>query len=116
MPASPWFSNAFGTVFGGAISLLLDFAVNFACMTTVPAATAFAPLDLKVNFLRPVIPDGSELTASATITHRGRNVAVVAGEVTAANGKRVAVGNETILILPDRPWDRPVYVVDERPI
>jgi len=116
MPASAWFSNAFGSVFGGAISLLLDFTANMACMTTVPAATAFAPLDLKVNFLRPVFPDGSDLTATATVTHRGRNVAVVSSELTAANGKRVAVANETTLILPGRPWDRPVYVVDEAPI
>ena len=115
MPASPWFSNAFGSLFGGAITLPIDFVSNCACLTTIPAATSFAPLDLKVNFLRPVVPDGALLTANATVTHRGRSVAFVASEVLNDDGKKVAVASETILILPGRPWERPVYVVDEVP-
>jgi uncharacterized protein (TIGR00369 family) len=115
MPASLWFSQAFGTVYGGAVTLLLEFTCTCACLTTVPPATSFAPLDLKVNFLRPVLPNGSTLTAEASVTHRGRSVAVVTSEVTNADGRKVAVASETILILPDRPWERPVYVVDELP-
>jgi uncharacterized protein (TIGR00369 family) len=115
MPASPWFSNAFGNVYGGSITLLAEFTSTCACLTTVPAATSFAPLDLKVNFLRPVLPDDGWLSAMATVTHRGRSVAVVACEVVNESGKKVAVASETILILPGRPWERPVYVVDESP-
>jgi hypothetical protein len=40
---------------------------------------------------------------------------VVASEVTNEDGRKVAVASETILILPDRPWERPVYVADELP-
>jgi acyl-coenzyme A thioesterase PaaI-like protein len=72
-------------------------------------------LDLKVNFLRPVAPDGATLTANAEVTHRGRSIAVVACEVLNDDAKKVAVATETILILPGRPWERPVYVVDEVP-
>jgi uncharacterized protein (TIGR00369 family) len=72
-------------------------------------------LDLKVNFLRPVTPDGATLTANATVTHRGRSIAVVASEVLNYQGKKVALATETILILPGRPWERPIYVVDEVP-
>jgi uncharacterized protein (TIGR00369 family) len=115
MPASPWFSQAFGRVFGGMITLLLEYTSTCACLSTVPAATSFAPLDLKVNFLRPVLPNGSILTAKATVIHRGRSVALIASEVMNEEGKVVAVASETILILPDRPWERPVYVVDEMP-
>jgi len=115
MPASPWFSNSSGSLYGGAITFLLDFSSNCACLTTLPAATAFAPLDLKVNFLRPVLPDGSTLSAKATVTHRGRSVAVITSEVVNEDGKKIAVASETILILADRAWERPVYVVDEAP-
>ena len=113
LPASPWFSQAFGTIFGGTITLLSEFTATCACLSTIPPATSFSPLDLKVNFLRPVVPDGSKLVARASVTHRGRSVAVVAGDVVNKDGKKVAIANETILILPDRPWERPVYVVDE---
>ena len=43
-----------------------------AVQTTIPAGFAFAGLDLKVNFLRPVFPDASELTARAEVVHPGR--------------------------------------------
>lgn len=113
MPASAWFANGFGTIYGGAQALLADFALNSAVLTTVPAATSFSPLDLKINFLRPVLPDVGLLTANATVTHRGRTIAVVSCEILNAAGKQVAVAGETILILPGRSWDRPVSVADE---
>ena len=31
----------------------------------------------------------------------------------ATTGKPVAIGNESTLVLPDRPWDRAVSVADE---
>jgi uncharacterized protein (TIGR00369 family) len=113
MPSSAWYTNGYGIIYGGALALLADFALNIALTTTIPAATSFSPLDLKVNFLRPVLPDGGLLTARATVTHRGRSIAVVGCEILNAAGKQVAVAGETILVLPDRSWDRPVYVQDE---
>ena len=38
-------------------------AIDGTVQTTVPASTAFAPVDLKVYFLRPVPPDGRDLVA-----------------------------------------------------
>jgi hypothetical protein len=38
---------------------------------------------------------------------------VVGCEILNGAGKQVAVATETILILPGRSWDRPVYVADE---
>jgi uncharacterized protein (TIGR00369 family) len=113
MPASAWFTNGYGIVYGGALALLADFALNTAVLTTVPPATSFSPLDLKVNFLRPVLPDGGPLTVKAGVTHRGRSIAVVGCEILNEAGKQVALAGETILILPERSWDRPVYVQDE---
>jgi uncharacterized protein (TIGR00369 family) len=72
LPASPWFSQAFGTVFGGITTLLAEFTATCACLSTVPAATSFSPLDMKINFLRPVLPDGSNLIARSNVIHRGR--------------------------------------------
>jgi uncharacterized protein (TIGR00369 family) len=113
MPASAWYANGYGVIYGGALALLADYALNCAVLTTLPAATSFSPLDLKINFLRPVLPDGGLLTARATVNHRGRSIAVVNCEILNAGGKQVAVAGETILILPERSWERPVYVADE---
>jgi uncharacterized protein (TIGR00369 family) len=71
--------------------------------TTVAAGTAFATVDLKVYFLRPVTPDGRPLTARGTIVHRGRQVVVASSEVLDADGKRVAVAVGSAMILPGRP-------------
>ena len=103
MPATTWLCSPLGTVQGGMIGLLADNAVGTAIQTLLPAGTAYASLDLKVNFLRPVSPDGSDLTAQGTVTHRGKTIAVADAEVTNASGKRVAVARGSAVILPDRP-------------
>jgi len=113
MPASPWLSTALGVIYGGALALLADAAITTATATTLPPATAFSPLDLKVNFLRPVVPHPGELMARARVVHRGRTIAVVTCEIINAEGKTVAMATASVLILPGRPWDRPVYVEDE---
>lgn len=113
MPASPWLSTALGVIYGGALALLADATITTATATTIPPATAFSPLDLKVNFLRPVLPNAGELVARARVVHRGRTIEVVTCEIINAEGKTVAMATASVLILPNRPWDRPVYVEDE---
>lgn len=113
MPASGWLCNAFGVLYGGAIAFLADAAIILAAGTTVPAATAFNTIDLKLYFLRPVLPAGGELVARATVTHRGRSIAVVSCELTGPEGAVTAEATGSVLILPGRHWKRPVQVADE---
>jgi uncharacterized protein (TIGR00369 family) len=116
MPASPWLCNAFGVLYGGVIALFADVAMTLAVGTTVPAATAYSPLDLTVHFLRPILPVG-ELLARARVTHRGRTIAVASCEIVDAKGKVLAQASGSTLILPGRPWESPVNVADEiRPV
>ena len=60
LPASPWLASPQPLLYGGAIALLADAALSGAVMTINPAGGSFAPLDLKVNFLRPVLPDAAD--------------------------------------------------------
>jgi uncharacterized protein (TIGR00369 family) len=113
MPASAWLTTALGVVYGGALALLADASITAATSTIVPPATAFSPLDLKVNYLRPVLPHDGELVARARIVHRGRTIAVGTCDVLNAAGKTVVMATGSVLILPGRPWDRPVYVEEE---
>ncbi|PZR97928.1 MAG: thioesterase, partial [Candidatus Nephthysia bennettiae] len=66
--------------------MIAGLAVEGSIETTVPAGTAFATVDLKVYFVRPVMPDGRDLRARGTVVHRGRTVAVATSEVLDADG------------------------------
>lgn len=104
LPATPWLTSPAGTVQGGALALLADTAAAGAVQTTIPRRTAYAPLDLKVNYLRPVFADGRDLLGRATIIHRGRTMAVARVELSNAEGKTVAVATGTALIREGMPW------------
>jgi uncharacterized protein (TIGR00369 family) len=104
MPASLWFCTGFGTFYGGALTAFADAAINAAVMTTVPAGTSFGTLDLKVNFLRQVTPDGRPLIARATVEQRGRTIAVATCRIDDADGKLVAIASGSAMISPGRPW------------
>ena len=66
---------------GGAVALLAEAGLSGAIQTTVPARTALAPIDLKVNYLRPLAADGRLATATGRVLHSGRRVAVATAEV-----------------------------------
>jgi uncharacterized protein (TIGR00369 family) len=103
MPRTEWLASPSGRLQGGAIAMLADFAMLIAVETTVPAGVAFAGLDLKANFLRPVPPDDSELTARAEIIHAGRTIAITRAAVTNAEGKPVLLATGSSIYLPGRP-------------
>ncbi|HYH28378.1 MAG TPA: PaaI family thioesterase [Actinomycetota bacterium] len=105
MPASQWMCSAFGTFYGGALAVLADAALTGAVGTTCGGRSTFGTLDLKMNFLRPVTPDGRELTARARVVHRGRTIAVATCEVEDAQGRRVAMATSSFMILPGKRWD-----------
>jgi uncharacterized protein (TIGR00369 family) len=103
LPATVWLTSPARTVQGGVIAMLADAAMLTAVETTAAAGTAFAGLDLKVNFLRPAFPDGRDLTARASVTHSGRTLVITRAEVEDADGKRVALATGSSMYLPGRP-------------
>jgi uncharacterized protein (TIGR00369 family) len=105
MPASGWLASPLGTVEGGITACLADVTMACAVQTTVPAGSAYAPTDLRVQFLRPVPPDGGPLTCRAAVVHRGRGLAVARAEVSNADQKLVALANASAMILPGRRAD-----------
>jgi uncharacterized protein (TIGR00369 family) len=103
MPATEWLTAPPpGRVQGGAVALLAETALSAAIQTTLPPRTALAPIDLKVNYLRPLAADGREATARGTVAHAGRRIAVAHAEVRGADGKQVALATGSAMILPGR--------------
>jgi uncharacterized protein (TIGR00369 family) len=104
VPASRWIGVVARRAFGGGLALFADAAIAGAVTTTLPAGTTVAPLDLKVQFLRGVIADGSELMVRAEVFHRGQTLAVTNAELLTADGKVAAVASASALIIPDSSW------------
>jgi uncharacterized protein (TIGR00369 family) len=104
MPATEWLCAPLrGRVQGGAVALLAEAALSGAIQTTMPAGTAAAPVDLKVNYLRPLSADGRRAVAHGRIVHGGRRIAVANTELFDADGKAVAVATGSAMVLPGRP-------------
>lgn len=81
--------------------------------SVVPAGTSWATLDLRIRFLRPVVPDGLLLEVRTAVAHRGRRIAVVSAEVMTAEGKVAALADASAMLLPGRPWAHPTPTIDE---
>jgi uncharacterized protein (TIGR00369 family) len=81
---------------------LAETALSAAIQTTLPARTAVAPIDLKVNYLRPLASDGRQATALGTVAHAGRRIAVAHAAVHDADGKQIALATGSAMILPGR--------------
>ena len=103
LPCSRWLSTSAGTVQGGFTAMLAEAALSAAVFSTAPAGTATATLDLKVNYLRPVFPDGEDLRARARVLHRGRTIAIASAELLNAEDKPVALATGSSMYLPGRP-------------
>jgi uncharacterized protein (TIGR00369 family) len=108
--AREWLCSPARTIYGGVLAFLCDGAMTAAIGTTLPAQHSSAALDLKVQFLRPGIADGTELRVNGSVVHRGRNLAVTRAEVLNAEGKALVLATGSSLVL-QRPWSR-VAVAD----
>jgi uncharacterized protein (TIGR00369 family) len=103
MPATEWLASPTRMLQGGAVAMLAEFAMLIAVHTTTPAGLAFAGLDLKANFLRPVPPETGDLTATAEVVHRGRTLAITRATVSNPEGKPALLATGSSIYLPGRP-------------
>ncbi|MFN2610314.1 MAG: PaaI family thioesterase [Actinomycetota bacterium] len=115
MPASPWMSSPTGMLYGGALAWVMDVGLTGAVSLAAAPGDGYALLDMKIHFLRPAVPDGSDLIVNASITHRGKTFVVVNGEIMNTAGKRVAVAAGSGMLLPGRMAERhePLEPADE---
>ena len=102
MPAHEWLCAPEARVYGGVTAYLAHDSMAVAVQTTLPKGTAYATLDLTVNFVRPIPADGRELRARARVFHRGRTFAVAGTEIVNADGKTVATASSSSMVLPGR--------------
>ncbi len=94
--------NPIGSVHGGIISALLDSALSCAVHSTLPAGTGYTTVELKVNFVRPVVTGSGRLRAEGRVIHAGSRLATAEARLTDAAGQLHAHAVGTCLVLPPR--------------
>jgi uncharacterized protein (TIGR00369 family) len=93
------FLNPLGSVHGGWTSAILDSAMACAVHTTLKAGEGYTSVEMKINFVRPVMPDLGELTCEGVVIHRGGTLATSEGKLLDGKGRLLAHGTETCMIM-----------------
>ena len=96
----PQHYNPIGSVHGGVALTLLDSAMGCAVHTLLEAGVGYTTLELKTNFVRPITSETGVISCEGTVIHKGSRIATAEGKLTDANGKLLAHGTTTCLILP----------------
>jgi uncharacterized protein (TIGR00369 family) len=100
--AGPHLLNPLGGVHGGVALTLIDSAAGCAVHTELPPGVGYTTIETKVNFTRPVPPDGSPVRCEGRVVTRGRQIATAEARLLSAEGKVLAHGTSTMIILHPR--------------
>jgi uncharacterized protein (TIGR00369 family) len=90
--------NPIGMVHGGLVCTLLDTVTGCAAHSSLPAGAAYTSVEIKVNYLRPVLADTGLLTATGHVIKGGNRVVFAEGNVTNSAGELVATASSTLLV------------------
>lgn len=91
--------NPIGSVHGGYYGTLLDSCMSCAIHSLLEQSTGYTTLEYKVNIVRAIGADVSEVFAEGNIVHLGRRIATADGKITDAKGKLYAHGTVTCIVL-----------------
>ncbi len=92
--------NPLGVVHGGYAATLLDSCMGCAVHSTLPAGTGYATVEFKVTLLRALTAATGEVRAEGRLLHGGRRIAAAEGRLTDAQGRLLAHGSTSCLIMP----------------
>ncbi len=91
--------NYFGGAHGGLIATLVD-TVCFFPKPLLPSGRLVTTTNLNVNYVRPA-QVGDRLIARSELLHMGRRTASLAVRVSDGEGRLVAHGTATLMVLSD---------------
>ena len=98
LPATGWLcAPPPGRVQGGAVAMLAEAALTAAARTSTAPGTTFWPIELKLNYLRPLAADGRDAHAYARVVNAGRRFVVAGTEVRDADDRLIAVASGSVM-------------------
>lgn len=93
------FYNPLGTVHGGWTTMILDSAMGCAVQSVLPAGQGFTTIELKVNFVRPILGTTGEVRCLGTIVHKGGRILTSEARLTDARDRLLAHATSTCMAL-----------------
>jgi uncharacterized protein (TIGR00369 family) len=93
--------NPAGTVHGGLTATLLDSCMGLAIQSTLEKSVSQTTLEFKISLVRSITPETGPIRAEGVVLHRGRRIGTAEGRVTDREGRLLAHGTTTCLIVPD---------------
>jgi uncharacterized protein (TIGR00369 family) len=100
LTTGPCHLQPYGIVHGGVLATLIDTATFWAVFMRVPENAGLVNIDLKLNYLKPVIDE--PLTAKGSAIRSGKTVSYAQAEVLNAKGELIAHGTSTLMTLPGK--------------
>lgn len=94
------FDNPLGTIHGGWAATLLDSAMACAVHSTLSVGLAYTTIEMKLNYVRPIVEATGKVRCEGKIVSVGRTLATSEGRLIDARGRLLAHGTETCLIFP----------------
>jgi uncharacterized protein (TIGR00369 family) len=91
-----------GVVQGGIITQIADAAMGMSLLTMQPPEQANTTIELKINFLRPVV--GGRLRAVGHVVEVKRTLGFTEADVIDQDGKLVAHASSTCLAISREGW------------
>jgi uncharacterized protein (TIGR00369 family) len=91
--------NPMGGIHGGWALTLIDSVTACAAHSLLPAGAAYTTVETKGNFSRPISKDTGRVRAEARVVASGRQIISSEAKVTSADGKVLAHGTSTIMVL-----------------
>lgn len=95
----PHLLNPLGTIHGGWALTLIDSAAGCAAHSLLPAGVGYATVETKGNFSRPIMTETGRVRAEGRVVARGRQIVSAEVRVLDAEGRVLAHGTSTIILL-----------------
>jgi uncharacterized protein (TIGR00369 family) len=92
--------NPMGIVHGGWTMTLIDSAAGCAAHTLLPAGVGYTTVETKVNFSRAVRADTGRVRCEGRVINQGRQIISAEAVVKGQDGRVLAHGTSTLLVLP----------------
>lgn len=91
--------NPLSTAHGGYVATLLDSAMGVAVHSKLAAGQFYTTLEIKVNFVRPVLANTGEVRAEGNVVHFGKRSATAEARLFDGERKLYAHASTTCLII-----------------
>ena len=98
----PSLLNPLGAVHGGYALTLIDSACGCALHSELGPGVGYTTVETKVNFTRPIDPQGGPIRCEGRVLSRGRTIGTAEAYLRSGEDKMLAHGTSTLIIFPPR--------------